>query len=716
MPDFTSHPDVIALQESAQEADHDIREIVREAHHFLDKRDGQWEPEIWNKFKTFGRPRYTFDQCNPVVDQIAGEMEQADFDIKCLPADGEATKDLAKTFDGMIRNIENISNAGSVFSAAGRSMVAAGMDGWRVTQEWADGDSFEQDLFIRKVANYVDRVWFDPAAEMQNCSDAKYAFVLQSMPLATYKEKWPDGSESSVSDDQDSQVYSYKQQDIVMVGEFLYLDERERELVLMSNNAVYVDDEKFQQVKDDLAAKDITEVKRRKRMHNVCVSRLYDAGGWLTEPADTVFEFIPVIPTYGNFKISENKRIVRGAIEKLLDSQRVLNYALSRDIEQGALAPRDKIWMTEKQAEGHKAKLATLNTNTDPVQLFKPDMEAPQGPYRPTAATPNMGLQTTAANMTQAIQQASGISPVAKGDNPGLQSGVAIEALQQKTDTQTIKWFTSQEIAIQHTAHILIKAIPKVYDTRRQVRILGEDGTTSMVMLNDEVFDDATQSMVTLNNLGTGKYDVVCSSGPSFVNRQQQTVAAINEIAALDPTILQTGRDVLLSSIDSPGIDIIAERVRLDMVMSGSIPEDQLTEDEIELVQKKAAEIEAQGQQPTPEQMIGQAEMTKAQTEAGTAQFNQQVKGVELQNENIRLQQSQQKLDQEGAKIQQTQQSSQLDAIFKAQKQQSDLVTDAMNQFKTLTEALGIEAIAGAAPANLIAQQGKIIDEAQDNV
>ena len=50
------------------------------------------------------------------------------------------------------------------------------------------------------------------------------------------------------------------------------------------------------------------------------------------------------------FKISENKRIYRGCIERSIDQQRVLNYALSRDIEQGALAPRDKLFMTPKQA------------------------------------------------------------------------------------------------------------------------------------------------------------------------------------------------------------------------------------------------------------------------------------------------------------------------------------------------------------------------------
>ena len=105
MVDYTDLNDVNKLLKSAQDADFDNREIVREVNHFLKKRDGQWEPDIINVMS--GRPRYTFDKCNPVVRSIAGEMKQADFDIKVKPAGGEATKEVAKVIDGLVRNIEN---------------------------------------------------------------------------------------------------------------------------------------------------------------------------------------------------------------------------------------------------------------------------------------------------------------------------------------------------------------------------------------------------------------------------------------------------------------------------------------------------------------------------------------------------------------------------------------------------------------------------------
>ena len=163
MPKFDSHLDVLLMLSATQEADLDNREAAREAHVFIDKRDGQWEPYWWTANQN--NPRYTFDMAGPIVDQVAGEMELKEFSIKIVPTGGEATKDDAKLIDGMIRNIESISGAQDIYNQAGRNMVTAGLDAWQVKQEFVDADSFNQDLLIRRIANAIDSVWFGPFKE-----------------------------------------------------------------------------------------------------------------------------------------------------------------------------------------------------------------------------------------------------------------------------------------------------------------------------------------------------------------------------------------------------------------------------------------------------------------------------------------------------------------------------------------------------------------------
>ena len=103
---YSDHKKVLDKLSDAQAAEKDLREQAREAHLFVDKRDGQWEPERLNANANGDKPRYTFDMCNPIVDQVVSEIEQADFDIQVNPAGGDGTTAIAATYDGIIRNIE----------------------------------------------------------------------------------------------------------------------------------------------------------------------------------------------------------------------------------------------------------------------------------------------------------------------------------------------------------------------------------------------------------------------------------------------------------------------------------------------------------------------------------------------------------------------------------------------------------------------------------
>lgn len=721
MPDFNNLTDVLNLLKKAQEAEHDNRIRVREVIHFLEKDDGQWEPAIISKMNN--RPRYTFDKCNPVVDSIAGEMEQAEFAIRVRPAGGDATKELAKLYDGIVRNIENLSNASSVFDAAGRNMVASGFDAWRVVQDWADGDSFEQDLFIRKVANAVDRVWFDTNAEMQDMSDAKWCFVLQSLSKDEYDERFPEGSGASVGDDRESEVYSHKPAQVV-VGEFLWKKPTKKELVLMSNSKVYEVNDDFKKVEKELKELGVTELKRRNRDSFKVMTRLFDGSDWLSAEKETVFKWIPIIPTYGNFKISENKVIYRGAVNKLMDPQRVYNYAKSREIEEGALAPRGKYWMTRQQAAKDQATLQTMNTNADPVQLYTHVPEQPV-PFWQGGAQINSGLQLTSQDAAKDVIEASGIFAANQGNAP-LQSGVAIELQQNKGDTSTIKYFKSQEVAICQTARVLVDAIPKVYDTKRQIRVLGEDGSFDMEMLNDEIFDQETQKMVSLNDLRQGKYDVTCDVGPAFKNRQQETIKAITEIAAVDPTILEEGADVLLNNIQSPGIDTLMERRRARMVRNGIIPEKQWTEEEREEIQQLIQQQQEQeaNQPPDPVQQAileqTQANTADVVSKAEERQDNALLKAEDLrikeQQQLVNIQQQSEKQDLEELKVSIQQQTQANQQVMDNQTAIIDQLKTQAETLKILREAQGVDVIVGPHTQEGFIQQAELVTEKQDQI
>ena len=678
------------LQE-AQSADHDGRIKAREADHFINKKDGQWEPEIHRKFNN--RPRYTIDLTSGIVADICGEMNSMDFDIKVRPAGGPSTTDIALHYDGLIRNIENNSGPGAkyIYRAAAKQMITTGIGGWGVKQGYRDPTSFDQDLIIYPISNFMDRVWFDPSAELQDMSDADKGWKLTTMGMSTYERDFPEGSKIGVGADRDNTVYDYKNPSAITVGQRFYKKPKTIELVRMTNGSVFVADEKFDKVKDELQAQGITVERSRKSKSFVVYQQMFDGSDYLGDEEETVFTYIPLIPTFGNFEISEEKVIYWGVVEKHMDPQRILNYAESRKIEEGALAPRAKKWMTREQAAGNEKSLRTMNTNNDPVQFYKHVPDQPQ-PFETGGAQINPGLSETTQSMIGYMQSISGRMDPSR-QNMGLQSGVALEALQNKGDTANIGYFTSMEIAISHTCKILGTAIPKVYDSQREIQLDFQDGNNKTITINQRVFDQQTGTVVDLNDLSKGIYSFTCSSGPAFHNRQQETVATLNEVAAIDPSIMQIGSDVYLSNIPAPGMDKIAKRKRAQMLQQGLIPPEEFTDEERQLMEQQ----EQQPQEPNPmdQALIATAEAERKNAEANTADT---ISKTEERKNKMMLEAQKLQLKAEGDR------DDKVLAFMKAQDEQIKTMSEVL---KNIKDAMGVDAIVGPENTEAYSEQAQ---------
>lgn len=724
MIDYDDIQEVNSQLQMSQDADSDNREFVREAHNFLDKRDGQWEPDIISKMT--GRPRYTFDKCNPVVDGIAGEMEGADFDIKIRPSGGDSTKELAKTYDGLIRNIETISNASHVYNQAGREMVAAGLGGWEVAVDWVDADSFNQDFTVKWIPNFEDRVWFDSGAVEQDMSDARHVFILDNITPDEYKTRFPEGSGQSIGDDRPFSSYEHKP-DFITVGRIIYKKPAKKQLVLMSDGSVYERNEDFLKVEDDLAQTGITVEREREKDTFIVYSRVFDASGFLTEEEETVFRGLPIIPTFGNFKVREGKVIYRGAIDKIMDAQRTYNYTRSREIEDVALSPPDVTWATRKQLSNPNDRTAVENMSVSPrrVYTFTPDPELPGPPIRTGGPTISPGLQQATQNSLDDIQTSSARAPLQNGDINQSLSGVAIDALNSRSDTGTIKYFTSQEVAICATARILVDAIPSLYDSTAQKRIINEDGSYELIEINKSVVDLQTGEPVKLNDLSQGKYDVVCDVGPAFKNRQQETVKALNDLSQVIPGLAEITADIQLNNISAPGVDLAAERVRNQLLNSGVIPEAQLTKEERARIEQ--AQAQQQPEEPTPEDKIAEAEIARVQAETQDVIARSQLKQEELrikeqkdlldaQNKAEKLQMEELMLFMKRQSDQMDQQNQVIEAGMKGQAQVFESLKTQADTLKVLKDAMGIDTIIGPTNTEAYKNQADMIIESQDAI
>ena len=692
---MVDHSDIIKQLSEAQEAETDIREMCREQELALYARGGQWEASVWSRLAN--RPRYTIDLMSPIRDQICGEMGRSRFDISVLPKSHDANKKTADTYNGMIRHIEQVSQADMVYYNAGKKMVECGISGWRIDLGYANDYNFDQDLTVKFIPNFKDRVWFDPASEMQDRSDAEWCVVLTPQAKRIYEKKYPKGSGQSVSQDSLSNYYYFKA-NTVITGEFIRKKKKKKKILLMSNGMALEDGEDTRSIIDELQAYGITVLAERNATIDAVCIRRFDGGDWLEEEKETIFRHIPVVPTYGNFTIIEDKPVYFGLPEKLLDPQRITNYTLSRLTEDTSLRPKSKVWMTPEQARGHVQSYRTLNIDHKPVALYNHVEGQPEPGYK-QPAPPDPALVTITDATTQYINKISGLFASNMGENPGLQSGVAIENQINQGNNGMYGYFLSQRIAVTHTARILVESIPEVYGEREQVRILGKDAKADYVNLSETVVDRQTGQEVKLVDLSKGFFDVVCDIGPAFQNKQQEAVDNIIEIAKVDPSILQLGSDVLLNNINAPGIKQIAERKRRQMAMAGVIPGDQLTEEEKAMLQQ------AQGQQQASPQdqaamALAQAEQKKAEAQAADIMSKAQDR---MQKNEIEMKKLALKADELVVKGQEQQQKLSIE-MQRRMDEHYKMVADTL---KTIKEAMGAETVVNSATAQAYDQQAR---------
>ena len=187
------------------------------------------------------------------------------------------------------------------------------------------------------------------------------------------------------------------------------------------------------------------------------------------------------------------------------------------------------------------------------------------------------------------IKTATGKFDASLGAPSNETSGVAIRERKIEGDVGSFVYIDNLQKAIEYTGEILVDMIPKIYDTERTVRILGEDGAEDYVVLNQKITDDDGVE-TTENDLSVGKYDVVVSTGPSFTTQRAETNETIASIGQAFPEIYAIGADIFMKNLDIIGSAELEKRFRRRMIQQGIIEPSE--EEQAEMQPEEPSEAE----------------------------------------------------------------------------------------------------------------------------
>ncbi len=138
---------------------------------------------------------------------------------RCCRSTPTPTRRSRRIRAGLIRYIENRSDAQAAYYHGGDQQVAAGIGHWRVIKEYAGDTTFNQELRIVAIEDGISVIW-DPDAMFPNKEDAKYCFVPVDMSHDAFKEKFPDAALADFEDSAGAVSSGWYGTDFVRVAEY----------------------------------------------------------------------------------------------------------------------------------------------------------------------------------------------------------------------------------------------------------------------------------------------------------------------------------------------------------------------------------------------------------------------------------------------------------------------------------------------------------------
>ncbi|MCW5719334.1 MAG: hypothetical protein KIS68_16060 [Bauldia sp.] len=522
----------------------------------------QWPEDEAGRLEGEGRPALTLNRIPAFVRQVTNDIRLMRPSISVVPVDGDGDPKTAAVLGGMIRYVENRSDAQAAYFCGMDSQVVAGIGHWQVLTEYASERTFDQEIRIAPIDDGVAVLW-DPDAVLPTRADAMWCFQPVDLTHAAFRERYPEAAASVAELNGEGTAASaasgWLGEDFVRVARYWQKRKTVRTLALMPDGSVQEVDTPEKVAKAKKADARIEEREGFRVTHMVI-----SAAEVLEPETDWPGRFIPIVPVLGE-EVRIGRRVVRhGIIRYAKDAQRMFNYAQSAQVEAIALQPKAPWLVTEDNVKAYAAVWAEANAKPLPYLPYRPDpANGGAPPQRAQPAIASTGLSEMIAMAGQNLKDIIGIQDAGLGERSNEVSGKAILARQREGDVGMFTYVDNFTRAIRHTGAILVDLIPRIYDTKRMIRVMGEDGVVDLVPINQPVTDPDSGLVKVANDLSVGAYDVFVQPGPGYTTRREEARDGMLELAKMAPNLLiPLTLDLIAKAQDWPMADQIARRAR----------------------------------------------------------------------------------------------------------------------------------------------------------
>jgi hypothetical protein len=521
----------------------------------------QWSDNVKRERQNEGRLMLTINRLPQFLRQVTNPIREADLSIKTAPVDSNSDPKTAKVFDGLLKQIEYQSSARAVYATCCEHQTGCGIGWARVCSDYVSDSTFEQELRIKAIPNPL-AVYDDPGAVEPDRCDSNWRFITQMIPKADFAERWPKAAPEGVDHPSDGlEGLSWYDDDKIRVAEYWKKVPVEKTLVQLEDGQT-VEADKLKQLEAQMGIK--IPVARYRTVETHEIKQYLISGSEVLEgPFDWPGKYLPQVPFIGSEVPVESGTYRYSLIRFARDPQALYNYARTAAGESIALSPKAPYLVTARQVGKYQDQWATVNTKNRPYVLYEPDERAPGPPKREHPPEPPVALMNEALTAAEDMKGTTGIYDASLGGKSNETSGIAINQRQVQGDTATYHYQDNAQRSLEHLGRILIDVIPKIYDTERIIRILGEDDAEEFVEINKTIgMDPMSGQPIMLHDLSAARFDVRVRIGRSADSKRLETASAMLDFLKAFPEAAPFVGDLVAKNLDFPGAEQIAKRLR----------------------------------------------------------------------------------------------------------------------------------------------------------
>lgn len=535
----------------------------------------QWTPSEVKSRDASGNPSLVYNQLLPYAKQVINDIRQARPAIRVTPADGNADEETAEVFAGLIRNIERQSKANNAYDTAAMNSVGSSLGWIRVSVDYANPMSFDQEASIDRVLNFQSAM-IAPCNNLDG-SDSDFGCVIDTYSEEEFTSKWPDASTDSFDELNDG----WSGDNGIRVADCYYRVFEDREIVLAKyeRDGIEVEGVLTREEINVLSDQgfEVEELETRISSFGK-IKQCTISGSEVLSETDWLGNYIPIVPVVGEESYIDGRQRFQSLIHQAKDAQKGYNFWKSESLVYIKGQNKTPFIGAKGSFDTYEDEWQAANTENIPYLEYdlvydqNGQLVAPPREKAPVQGSPIM-LQE-AAGARQDIRLALGMPEASMGEDGRDISGVALRNRQMRGDNATFHFMDNLATAITHVGVILVDLMPKIYNKPQIKRILGEDKKESLIPINQPFIKEGDKKRPAKKGetkydgfyrLDAGKYDVVCDIGASYSSQRQEMADKLSELMSARPELFEISGDLLFDALDMPMAQEFSKRIKSTM-------------------------------------------------------------------------------------------------------------------------------------------------------